>query len=222
MTRALLRSAASLVAVLALAAPAAAQSDARLLEAVKRGDHKAVAAVVRAANVNAIEADGTTLLHWAVRNGDAEMARVLLAKGANASARNRYGVTPLSLAATNGDAALLRALLVAGADPNTAVTEGQTVLMMAARTGRPEAIEVLVEAGANVNARENWMGETALMWAAADNHAEAVRALVKRGAEIDARSTTVAYPPQKPKDPEQLRHQLRAERAVDAAAVCRA
>ncbi len=129
------------------------------------------------------------------------MVRLLLGRGANASVRNRYGVTPLSLAATNGDATMIRALLVAGADPNTVVTEGQTVLMIAARTGRPEAIDVLVEAGANVNARESWMGETALMWAAADDHASAVRALVKHGAEIDARSTTVAYPPQKPKDP---------------------
>ena len=45
------------------------------------------------------------------------------------------------------------------------------------------------------------MGETALMWAAADDHADAVRALAKHGAEINVRSTTVAYPPQKPKDP---------------------
>ena len=171
------------------------------MDAVKRGDRKAVAVLARAAAVNATEADGTTALHWAVRNGDAETARLLLQRGANASARNRYGVTPLSLAATNGDAALVRALLVAGADANTVVTEGQTVLMMAARTGRAEAIEVLVEAGANVNARESWMGETALMWAAADNHADAVKVLVKHGAQIDARSTTVAYPAQKPKDP---------------------
>ena len=171
------------------------------MDAVKRGDRKAVAALARAAAVNATEADGTTALHWAVRNGDAETARLLLERGANASARNRYGVTPLSLAATNGDVALVRRLLVAGADPNTTVTEGQTVLMLAARTGRPEAIEALVEAGADVNAKEAWMGETALMWAAADNHADAVKTLVKHGAQIDARSTTVAYPQQKPKDP---------------------
>ena len=108
---------------------------------MKRGDRKTAGAAARAANVNAAEADGTTALHWAVRNGDSEMVRLLLGRGANAAARNRYGVTPLSLAATNGDAAMVRALLVAGADPNTVVTEGQTVLMIAARTGRPEAIE---------------------------------------------------------------------------------
>ena len=188
-----------IIALAASAAAAAADSD--LMQAVKRGDRKAAGAAARAANVNAAEADGTTALHWAVRNGDSEMVRLLLGRGANASVRNRYGVTPLTLAATNGDATMIRVLLVAGADPNTMVTEGQTVLMIAARTGRPEAIDVLVEAGANVNARESWMGETALMWAAADDHASAVRALVKHGAEIDARSTTVAYPPQKPKDP---------------------
>ena len=186
-----------------LAAGAGAQSDTTLLQAVKRGDRTAVAAAAaaRTANVNATEGDGTTALHWAVRNGDADTMRLLLQRGANAAARNRYGVTPLSLAATNGDGPAIRALLVAGADPNSSLTEGQTVLMMAARTGRPAAIDVLVEAGANVNARESWMGETALMWAAADDHADAVRTLVKHGAEINARSTTVAYPPQKPKDP---------------------
>jgi ankyrin repeat protein len=200
MTRPILRSVVAVALALA-AGPVLAQTDTRLVEAVKRGDRNAAAVLARAGGVNGIEADGTTALHWAVRNGDADTARLLLERGANASARNRYGVTPLSLAATNGDAALIRRLLVAGADPNTTVTEGQTVLMVAARTGRPEAIEALVEAGADVNARESWMGETALMWAAADNHADAVRALVKHGAQIDARSATVAYPPQKPKDP---------------------
>ena len=191
-----------LLAVAVAAGDAGAQAtDSGLIQAVKRGDRKAVSTLARSSAVNAAEADGTTALHWAVRNGDADTIRLLLQRGANASARNRYGVTPLSLAATNGDAAAIRTLLVAGADPNTTVTEGQTVLMMAARTGRPEAIDVLVEAGANVNARETWMGETALMWAAADDHADAVRTLVKHGAEIDARSTTVAYPAQKPKDP---------------------
>ena len=56
-----------------------AQSDTRLLEAVKRGDRKAVAGARRArANVNAAEADGTTALHWAVRTATRRLARCCL------------------------------------------------------------------------------------------------------------------------------------------------
>ena len=167
----------------------------RLLDAVKAGNREAVRALAKnAAEINSVEADGTTPLHWAVRADDVETVRLLLGGGANAKAANRYGVTPLSLAATNGNAAIIEQLLKAGADATAIVSQGQTVLMTAAHSGNPAAIRALLDHGADVNARESQLGETALMWAAAENNPEAVRLLVQRGADVNARSTALKFP----------------------------
>src|SRR5438309_557594 len=45
-------------------------------------------------DANTAEADGTTALHWAVREDDLELAGRLIRAGASAKAANRYGVTP--------------------------------------------------------------------------------------------------------------------------------
>src|ERR1700720_2579983 len=82
----------------------AQQRDLRLLEAVKRRDAKAFAALLRAkADVNAAQPDGATALAWAVHLGQRSMAESLLKAGANANTADEYGETPLTLAAANGD-----------------------------------------------------------------------------------------------------------------------
>ena len=43
------------------------------------------------ADVNAAQGDGSTALHWAVYNGDAELVRLLLAAGADVKAKTRLG-----------------------------------------------------------------------------------------------------------------------------------
>jgi ankyrin repeat protein len=180
----------------------AAGDSSAVADAARAGDVRTVDALVKQrADVNGVQADGTTALHWAVRNSNLRMVDALLAAGAHATAANRYGVTPLSLAAGYGDAAAIDRLLKAGADPNGTVAEGQTMLMLAARSGQIDAVTRLLAAGARVNDKEKWMGETALMWAAAENNTSTVVTLLERGADINARSTSVAYPAQKPADP---------------------
>jgi ankyrin repeat protein len=172
------------------AAPTLAREDwTPLLEAARNADHETAIALVRdGADVDALEADGTSALHWAAHFGDALLVQALLAAGADAAVANRYGMTPLHLAAVAGDAAVIDALLEAGADPDAALPEGETVLMTAARTGAPDALRPLLEHGADVAAHDEFHGETALIWAAAENHAEAVRLLLEHGAEVDQRS----------------------------------
>ncbi|PYR00415.1 MAG: hypothetical protein DMF97_09565 [Acidobacteria bacterium] len=81
--------------------------DVRLVEAVKRRDQKAFAALLQAkADVNAVQPDGATALAWAVHLGERRMAEALLAAGADANAADEYGETPVTLAAANADAAL--------------------------------------------------------------------------------------------------------------------
>lgn len=160
-----------------------------LLAALKAGDeHSAQVLLDGIRNVNATEADGTTALHYAVRNNDIDMIRELLRKKADVNVRTRYGITPVYLAAQNGSAEAMALLLKAGANPNELYREGETVLHTAARTGEYKTVELLLKAGANIDAREQWHGQTPLMWAMAQKHPELLPLLLKYGADVNATS----------------------------------
>ena len=178
---------------LLLSAAAAQAATSSVADAAMNGNRAGVRALLqRRADVNAPQVDGTTALHWAVRQDDLETADLLIRAGAKVSTPNREGVTPLQLAAINGNATMIQHLLKAGADPNASLTQyGDTALMMAARTGKPEAVSVLIESGANVNAKEKWGGTTALMWAVSEKHPAAVKVLLDHGADANARSNFV-------------------------------
>jgi uncharacterized protein len=91
--------------------------------------------VAQRIDVNALQPDGTTALHWAAHWDDLEATDLLVKAGANPDAANHYGVTPLFLACTNGGGAVVRRLLAAGAN-NVALPSGDTPLMTCARTGK--------------------------------------------------------------------------------------
>ena len=166
-----------------------AGAQARLVDAIKANDVATIRTLLdKKADVNAVQADGTTALHWAVDRDAVEIVRVLIRAGANVRAANRYGATPLWLAALNGNAVIIGMLLEAGADAATASAEGETALMVASRTGKLEAVNALLARGADPNVKERWRGQTALMWAAAEGHAPIVDALVARGADVKTRS----------------------------------
>jgi len=176
------------LALLIPGAMAAVKSD--VADAAQRGDKAAVRALIlKKADVNAPQIDGTVALHWAVQANDAELTDLLLRSGANVSAATVAGATPLQLAAINGNAAILGRLITAGADPNVSLTRsGDTALMMAARTGKADAVRVLLDRGAKVNTQETWGGTTALMWAVSEKHPEITKLLIERGADVNARS----------------------------------
>jgi ankyrin repeat protein len=160
-----------------------------LLDAAKAGDTRsALAQLKKGVDANAADADGSTALHWAVENDDAELTQALLAAGARARVANRHGIAPLHLAATNGNAPVVQRLVAAGADVNGATPGGETPLMMAARTGDTDTIKALLTHGAVVDAKEGWRGQTALMWAATEDNASAIRLLVEAGADIRTKS----------------------------------
>src|SRR5437667_177841 len=167
----------------------AQQRDVRLIEAVKRRDQKAFAALLQAkAYVNAVQPDGATALAWAVHLGERRMAEALLAAGADANAADEYDETPVTVAAANADAALVQRLLAAGGNARGARWNGETAVMIAAGAGSLDVVRQLVRHGADVNAAEPRGGQTALMWAAAEGHSDVVAGLIELGANVSAAS----------------------------------
>jgi ankyrin repeat protein len=169
----------------------AQQRDLGLVDAVKRRDDKAFAALLRAkADVNARQPDGATALAWAVHLGERRMAEALLDAGAIAETADEYGETPVTLAAANGDTALVERLVAAGGNARATRWNGETAVMIAAGAGSLDAVRQLMSHGADVNAAEPRGGQTALMWAAAEGHSDVVAGLIEMGAKVDAVSRT--------------------------------
>ena len=162
-----------------------------LIAAVRTADPVAVRALLAGpVDVNALQPDGATALHWAVHRESVQIADLLIGAGADVDAANDLGITPLLMACARGHGALVERLLAAGADPNAALESGETALMAAARAGSLTAVNALLAAGAPVNATESTRGQSALMWAAANRHPAVTRALLEHGADIGARSRT--------------------------------
>jgi ankyrin repeat protein len=177
------------VLVLAATALLAAPADLRLINAVKNNDLKAVRTLLTLhADVNAVETDGSTALHWAAQRNNVEIADLLIAAGAKPNAPTRYNITPLFLACTNGNAALIEHLLKAGVDANSTSEQGETALMTAALNGTANAVRVLLMHGAKVNIAEPGTDQTALMWAASEGNTAAVETMVEYNADIKAKS----------------------------------
>ena len=184
-----------------LAADAAAQ-DLRLVQAARAAEQaQAIALLGGGADPNQRAADGTTALHWAVRNNDAMLVDRLLRAGAKPHPENRYGVTPIALACESGSAALVARLLKAGVSANATGPYGETALHTCAHSGSTAAARVLIAAGASVDPGDSWRGQTPLMWAAAEGHPETMKALIDAGADIDARSTIIQWERQRTDEP---------------------
>ena len=170
-----------------------------VVDAAKHGDKDAIRSLLlKKADVNAAEPDGSTALHWAAYNNDLECTDVLLRAGGNANAQNDLGATPLWAAAQNGSIAMVRRLLEAGANPNAALVSGETPVMVAARAGYAEVVELLLAKGGDPN-KHGTRGQTALMWAISQKHPDVVKVLLAHHADINLRSEVwnevMAIPP---------------------------
>jgi len=86
-------------------------------------------------------------LHWAARQGQAEMARLLIGNGADPDIRNREGETPLHWAASEGQKELVVILIVHGADVNALTRKGWTALRWAEAHREKEIARILIAAG---------------------------------------------------------------------------
>lgn len=177
----------ALAGLLSIANGVLAQSE--VADAAMEGDLVEVLKLLQADfDVNAVQGDGATALHWAAYQTDEMLAGVLLGAGADPSAANRNGSTPMWLAAERGDADFLELLIAAGANPNEELPLGRRPLMLAARAGSVPAVRLLLEHGADPEASETERGTTALMQAADQGHADVVQVLIDHGVDVAAPS----------------------------------
>src|SRR5262245_3894213 len=181
------RAAACLMALLAVAGPSAAPDELGLVDAAKDQDPARVRALLtQKADVNVRSEDGSTALLWAAHWNDVATADLLIRAQADPNIANDFGMTPLSRACTNGSAALVELLLNAGANPNARIATAETPIMTCASSGNVDAVRALIARGADVNASEPSQDQNALMWAASERHANVVRLLIEAGANTQA------------------------------------
>ena len=105
------------------------------------------------ADVEAVDADGNTALHYAGGSNDTEFVDVLVEAGANLEARDSIGCTPLHAAASELKHEGVVCLLKHGAKINAQDSSLRTTLMHSAvKAGKPGAAEMvdsLLRAGAD-------------------------------------------------------------------------
>jgi len=146
--------------------------------------------LAKGADLKATMKDGTTPLHMAAHQGDAEMIGFLVAKGADQKAVDMNGHTPLQVAVLFADLPVAaEALIQLGSELGARDKDGCTVLHFAARTkAEDEAMaEMLLRRGADVRAVDK-DGQTPLHEAySTGGKANLIRLLIARGANPKAK-----------------------------------
>jgi hypothetical protein len=159
-----------------------------MIKAAQEDNIEEVRQLLPGRNVNLRdERSGTTALEHAVRNGNRELAQLLLSAGADVNARNTGGQTVLMMLNEDATADMVWDLINAGANVNQKDNEGNTPLIEAAGVNDIEMLRTLLDAGADLTAR-NEDGETPLMMAASAGLVNNVRALVLAGADLNQRN----------------------------------
>jgi ankyrin repeat protein len=138
-----------LLVAVGLASPARAMLDA-LLSAAMRGDVATIAELLDAGAPIDGYGDGYSALMFAARYGQAEAAKLLLARGADTAHRDHNGDRAMLWAAREGHANVIGLLLAAGDPANSPIDRyGQSPLHRAALWGHADAVRVLLAAGAD-------------------------------------------------------------------------
>lgn len=168
---------------------------ASLFEAAEMGDLQGLSSeLAKAADINAKNENGQTLLIIAAQEGHTSIIKLLLEKRADVKEVGTGG-SALVCAAMKGQTKAVTLLAENGADVNEIDSAGMTPLMWATVfTPDPSVIDALIKRGAVVNAK-NAEGNTALACAATQcNNLGVIHALVNGGADVNVKldSTRVA------------------------------
>lgn len=142
-------------------------------------------------DLNAADADGEGLLHYAAFGGNLNLVKRLCEQGVDINVRSRNLTTPAHYAAQNRKLPVIEFLAENGADLNAVDADNETciqkVLSHAWNDSTNEAfavIKFLVEHGADINKPNKW-GQTPLLWAIYLNKMDFTEYFVQLGAELN-------------------------------------
>lgn len=138
------------------------------------------------ADMNALDLEHRTTLYWAVLDGQAGAARLLLELGASAEVADAEGRTPLVIACWQGSEPLVAALLEFRAEPNAVDADRRSALQICVWQGHVGCARLLLAAGADVEHECN-QGATSLCIASQEGHLDMVRLLLEYNANIHHR-----------------------------------
>jgi ankyrin repeat protein len=126
------------------------------------------------------------LLHQAIKLGDEERVRTLLAsKDIEIDRRDGFNETPLYIAVHTANINIVQLLIDAGANLNITNRLEDTALHIAAFTGNLPATEALLKAGAKVTVKNNW-DQTPLHFATIIGNLHIAKLLLNAGADKNA------------------------------------
>ncbi|KAI8498788.1 hypothetical protein Bbelb_232410 [Branchiostoma belcheri] len=125
------------------------------------GDKRKVTALLKqGVDVNCVDEDEDTPLHFAAYGGHVGVVELLLKAGAQVDSRDLHDNTPLHEAAKGGHVGVVELLLKAGAQVDSRDEIGNTPLHKAASGGHVDVAELLLKSGAQVDSSRNWFHKT--------------------------------------------------------------
>lgn len=188
------------------------------LQAAETGDLKKLENCLRNLDVNAVNEQSQTALHFAAANGRQNAVRFLVTKGAALELANWCGWTPLMYASYYGHGEVVSYLIENKAHVNVCNSSLVTPLICAARCGHKTVSEILLQNGASIDPSSfiqeptsqeiqamqqmnipiqtnltRWPPMTALMAAAQHGHLGIVNLLMTYNAQIDYQNKVNGY-----------------------------
>ena len=167
---------------------------------VKSGSKSAEILIDHGANINHTDKDGMTLLKSAARDGETELARLLIKEGADLNKRKGFGWFTLFISLFPGFGQNFnkaeRTIDKAFDDAPDVEKRGRwTALIWAIRMNHADIARLLIENRALVNIKYGFYRWTALYWAARQGQTEVVDLLLKHGANVNAALRREKYTP---------------------------
>ncbi len=142
--------------------------------------------IEKGAKLDAVNANGESVLFAAVKGGSTSCLAILVDNGAETDsrsnlARDHVGNTPLHAAVRWNASAIARELIALGVEVNAQNMSGKTALGDACRAGKMEMALLLLDHGADVNATDA-TGRSILVDSIQGNNEEMVSMLLGKGA----------------------------------------